>query len=99
MMLKKGIVRSRAVQSAARSRAHRKANPRSGLGGGGSAILQHLTSTMERAEMRKSLLEWGDDDSILLKPYPIESLESGIMLSAAPGGVLDYSEQDEKKAV
>jgi hypothetical protein len=90
MMLKKGIVRRRATQSASRSRRNRENKAMRPLsrhvGSGGSAMMESLTSTLDRAKMKKSLLEWGDDDSILLKPYPIESFESGVML---PGGVLD----------
>ncbi len=100
MMLKKGIVRRRATQSASRSRRRREIESRrraSGrVGSGGSAVMmESLTSTLDRAEMKKSLLQWGDDDSILLKPYPIESFESGVML---PGAVLDYTTAGEAGA-
>ena len=53
-----------------------------------------LTSTLERAKMKKSLLKWGDDDSILLKPYPIETFEGSLYASQSlvqqSSGVLDY---------
>lgn len=89
-MLRKGIIRRRVTQPALRSWQRPKWN-RSGLGRSSSALIsESLASTLVRAEMRKSLLEWGDDDSILLKPYPIENFESGMMLSGTPGGVLDY---------
>ena len=69
MMLKKGIVRRRATQSASRSRRNRENKAMRPLsrhvGSGGSAMMESLTSTLDRAKMKKSLLEWGDDDSII----------------------------------
>lgn len=98
-MLKKGIVRRQQPRSAPRSRS----SARSTMFNQGSKLgKEGLISSLERAKMKKSLLKWGDDDSILLKPYPIERFEGRLLESQSmvqhSSGVLDYRDMEFKIA-